>query len=109
LRGRHSDLLGVSMSYRALAREAVDSRPERVQHYLDQAFQAARVRDSAHEIAVTQLCAADIAWRLNQAGRARELVDQAATAFASMRMAWHLEDAARLKGLMDPAAQACSA
>jgi tetratricopeptide (TPR) repeat protein len=110
LRRRQCDLLGVAMSYRALARDAVDSRPQRVQHYLDQAFKAARVRDSAHEIAVTQLCAADIAWRLNQAEKARELLEQATAAFASMRMAWHLEDAARLRGLMDPAAApACSA
>ena len=92
-----------------MARDAADRRPERVQHYLDQAFKAARLRGSAHEIAVTQLCAADIAWRLNQSDQARELVDQAATAFAGMRMAWHLEDAARLKGLMDPTAQVCSA
>ena len=108
-RCRQRDLLGVAMSYRALARDAVERRPDRVQHYLEQAFRAARERSSAHELAVTQLCAADIAWRLNQADRARELVDQAATAFTRMKMAWHLEDAMRLKGLMDPAAQVCSA
>jgi hypothetical protein len=109
-RGRHSDLLGVAMSYRALARDAVERRPERVQHYLGRAFVAARVRGSAHEVAVTQLCAADIAWRLNQGEQARELVDEAIAGFERMQMAWHLEDATRLKRLMDPtAAQALSA
>jgi tetratricopeptide (TPR) repeat protein len=110
-RGRQSDLLGVAMSYRALARDAAVHRPDRVQHYLDGAFAAARVRDSAHEIAVTQLCAADIAWRLDQPERARTLVDEAAAAFGRMRMDWHREEAARLRRLMDAAAaaHACSA
>ncbi|MDB5861249.1 MAG: hypothetical protein JWQ76_4938 [Ramlibacter sp.] len=108
-RGRQGDLLGVAMSYRALAHDAAAHRPERVPHYLERAFHAARVRDSAHEVAVTQLCAAEIAWRLNQPAQARALVDQASAAFGRLRMAWHLEEAARLQRLMDPAAQVCSA
>ena len=108
-RGRQSDLLGVAMSYRALARDAAVHRPERVQHYIDRAMQAARMRVSAHEIAVTQLCAADIAWRLHQPAQARPLLEAAASAFRQMQMAAHLEEATALQRLVGTAMQACSA
>ena len=102
-RGRRRDLLGVAMSYRALARGAVKSRPERAHHYLDLAMKAACVRDSAHEIAVTQLCAAEVAWHLGQAQRAAVLLDEAAGGFDRMGMAWHLAEAMRLRQLIDTA------
>ena len=116
-RGRQRDLLGVAMSYRALASQAAAQcpcsqrppSPQRVQRYLGLAMKAARMRDSAHEIAVTQLCAAEIAWRLNQAAQARALLDEAAGAFMQMQMAWHLEQAAQLRQQLDSAAQTCSA
>ncbi|MCG2592199.1 AAA family ATPase [Ramlibacter sp. XY19] len=110
LRARQGDWLGVAMAYRALARDAADRSPARAEHYLRQAYQTARVRDSAHELAVTQLCEADVAWRLNQAERAHRAVEAAIAAFDRMRMDWHLDDARRLQRLMDPAATpACSA
>ena len=105
------------MSYRALASQAAAQcpcsqrppSPQRVQRYLGLAMKAARMRDSAHEIAVTQLCAAEIAWRLNQAAQARALLDEAVGAFMRMQMAWHLEQAAQLRQQLDSAAQTCSA
>lgn len=108
-RGRERDLLGVAMSCRALARDAAIHRPERVPHYIELAMQVARFRDSAHETAVTQLCAAEIAWQLNQASQARRELEKAAKAFEQMQMVWHMEEAARLQRLMDSAASACSA
>lgn len=108
-RSRQRDLLGLAMSYRALAREAAAKRPQRVQHYLGLAMKAARERDSAHEIAATQLCAAELAWCQHQASQARALLEEAAGAFTQLQMAWHLEQAARLRRLLDSAPQTCLA
>ncbi len=102
LRGRLSDILGAPMSYRALARDAAVHRPERVPHYLDGAMKAARARDSAHEIAVTQLCAAEIAWRLNRQAQASAWLADASAGFERMEMAWHLAQAQRLRRAIQP-------
>ncbi|MEJ8845659.1 ATP-binding protein [Variovorax rhizosphaerae] len=99
-RSRQRDLLGAAMSYRALARGVAARRPERVQHYLDRAMQAARARDSAHEIAVTQLCAAEIAWQ-HRGERESALLDQAIAGFERMGMRWHLKEALRLRSAME--------
>ena len=107
-RSRHSDLLGAAMSYRALAQDASVRRPARVNHYIELAMKTARARDSAHEIAVTQLCAAEIALRMNRGSQARSLLEEAAGAFASMQMAWHLEKAVQLQRLINSTEQACS-
>ncbi|MDM0117381.1 AAA family ATPase [Variovorax sp. J22R133] len=95
-RGRLGDFLGAAMSYRALALEAASRRPGRVAHYLEKAMKIARLRDSAHEIALTQLCEAEIAWR-HRGQRPDALLDEAMTAFARMGMAWHLAEATRLQ------------
>ena len=102
-RGRQRDLLGVAMSYRALARDAAASRrPERVMHYLDMAMKTSRARDSAHEIAVTQLCAAEIAW-CHQGHRLNSQLDEATRAFERMSMPWHLAHATHLRASIDAA------
>lgn len=96
-RARQSDLLGLPMAYRALARNAAARCPERAPHYLAWAMRAARQRGSAHEVAVTQLCTAQIASAHGPGARALQLLDEAAAAFTRMQMAWHLAQAAALR------------
>lgn len=109
LRARQRDLLGLPMAWRALARDAVLHAPERANHYLRRAMAASRRRNSAHEIAVTQLCGAEIAWGQGQAAQARSLADTAADAFAGMDMDWHLGRAEALRRLTDSQAAPRSA
>ncbi|MEO8059301.1 MAG: AAA family ATPase [Burkholderiales bacterium] len=99
-RGRQRDLIGVAMSYRALARDAAVQRPEAARGYIALALKTARERDSAHECAVTQLCDAEIAVLHDEAARAAALLDQAMDAFGGMGMAWHFDAAARLRSLL---------
>ena len=97
-RGRQRDLIGVAMTCRALARDAAAARrPEAARRYLERALHTARERESAHETAVTQLCAAEIALLHDQPARADALLDAASAAFDTMAMAWHLDQAARLR------------
>ena len=97
-RGRQRDLIGVAMSYRALARDAAAARRfEAAWRYLERALHTARERESAHEIAVTQLCAAEIALLHDQPARADALLDAASAAFDAMAMAWHFDEAQRLR------------
>ena len=106
-RGRASDLLGLAIAYRALARDAAQHRPGRVGHYLRLALQAARRRGSPPEVAVTQLCAAQRAWRAGEPRRAAGLLAEASGAFERMDMQWHLQQAAELRRLL--AGATCSA
>ena len=97
-RGRQRDLIGVAMTYRALARDAAaERRVEAARRYIALALTTARERESAHEIAVTQLCAAEIALLHDQPARADALLDAASAGFDAMAMAWHLGEAARLR------------
>lgn len=97
-RGRQRDLIGVAMTYRALARDAAAAhRVEAARRYLERALTTARERESAHEFAVTQLCAAEIALLHDQPARADVLLDAASAAFDAMAMGWHLNEAARLR------------
>ncbi|WP_086919694.1 ATP-binding protein [Variovorax sp. JS1663] len=96
-RARERDLLGVAMTYRALARDAAARRPDAARRYIERAYATARARDSAHELAVTQLCEAEIALQQGQAPRAFALLDKAAAAFDAMFMAWHLREAVGLR------------
>jgi hypothetical protein len=95
------------MTYRALARDAAEARPARVERYLRLAMTASRRRGSAHEIAATQLCGAQLAWRAGDAPRAAALLEETTGAFARMGMPWHREQAAALRRLLDAAM--CSA
>ncbi|MEO6408835.1 MAG: AAA family ATPase [Burkholderiaceae bacterium] len=97
-RGRRRDLLGSAMSYRALALDAAaQQQSAAAQRYLEHATRAAVARDSAHEMAATQLCAARIALQFDQPLRAQALRDSAAREFERMDMRWHLEQARRLQ------------
>ena len=108
--GRRRDLFGSAMSYRALALDAAhQQRAGAAQRYLDRAMQAAQARDSAHEVAVTRLCAAEIALRADRPAHADTLLVQATHAFTQMGMAWHLEQAMRLRRQLEPVAVAAAA
>lgn len=97
VRGRRADLIGVCTAYRALARDAASQQQSgRTLHYIGQAMKVAQRRGSAHEVASTQLCEAELACALGDAGRARLLLDRVMPAFERMQMAWHLGEATRL-------------
>src|SRR6516162_6897651 len=86
------------MAYRVMARaSAAGQNRKPTRHYLDFAIETARVRQSLHEVAVTQLCDAEI--RLAQADRvaAAALLDQAGADFQALAMHWHLDRADRLR------------
>lgn len=100
-RARQCDLLGLAMTYRALARDAAVHRPARVQHYLRLAMKAARRRGSAHEVAVTQLCAAEIAWGQHDEAQARAQLAEAVAGLRALDMAWHLQQALQVQQAME--------
>lgn len=90
MRARKHDRLGEAMAFRALARAAAlgkDRKP--AQRYLDGAMEAARLRGSPHEVAVTQLCQAEIELARGASAQAAALLEQAGSAFGAMEMAWH--------------------
>jgi len=92
------DRIGLAMACRAMARAAhVAGRPDAAQRQLAGAYRVARGRDSAHELAVTQLAEAEFAAADGAAARARQLIDQAAAAFDTMAMDWHLAQALQLR------------
>ncbi len=98
LRARKRDLIGVAMAYRALARAAADAGDDLAsRRHIALALKTARERDSAHELAVTRLCEAGIAFAREDRPRTVALLDEAMPAFESMRMAWHFGEAARLR------------
>jgi class 3 adenylate cyclase/tetratricopeptide (TPR) repeat protein len=96
-RGRSGDLIGVATAYRALA-EAASAAGDRTraEHYIDLAMGVARTRQSSHEIATTQLCAAGIANAFGDRPRANALLDAAVPAFDRMHMPWHMAEARKL-------------
>ena len=68
--------------------------PDAAQRQLACAYRVARGRDSAHELAVTQLAEAELAIAAGAAAHVRAaLIDQAAAAFDTMAMEWHLAQA----------------
>lgn len=95
-RSRQRDLIGVAMSYRALARDAMPSRPLAARHYLQRAHWVAAQRESPHETAVTQWCEATLIADAHRA-RALALLDRALPAFERMDMDWHLAQAKALR------------
>ncbi len=96
-RARHGDLIGVAMAHRAMASQACAARQRsRAEQCIERALRVARQRDSAHETAVTQLCAAGIAREFGERSRELALLDRAVPAFERMGMAWHLAEARRL-------------
>jgi class 3 adenylate cyclase/tetratricopeptide (TPR) repeat protein len=99
-RGRQRDLLGGAMAARAMAWAAAQAGDRsRAERGLALALQVAQARDSRHERAVTQWCAARIACHFEAPDQARRWLDPAEAAFESMDMAWHLAQARALRRL----------
>ena len=90
-RSRKADRLGEAMAWRAMARIAAAGKVQRpVAACLAGAMRAAEARGSPHEVAVNQLCAAELALVRGAAQEARPLLEQAREAFERMGMQWHL-------------------
>ena len=97
-RGRSRDRIGEAMAFRAMARaSAAEQNRKPAEEYLARAMNNALARGSPHEIAVTQLCDAEITLARGQRAQASALLDQAECAFDAMAMAWHLDVIQRLR------------
>jgi ATP/maltotriose-dependent transcriptional regulator MalT len=100
-RGRRQDRIGEAMAYRALARAAARSQTRKpAEHYLAMAMRTAEARGARHEIAVTQLCEAEILIAQGDRAKALARLDQAESAFDTMKMNWHLGESHRLRELI---------
>jgi class 3 adenylate cyclase len=96
-RSRHSDRLGLAMCRRALALDAARrGQAGLAAHHLSCAYTVAQLRDSAHELAVTQLCEARLSAAQDHPGAALHLADRAADAFERLAMPWHQAQAQAL-------------
>lgn len=100
-RARAGDLIGVALGCRALAREAARAghapgQRDDAAKWLARARRIAAQRDSAHEAAANDLCAAEVALHGGDLARARELAEAAAAAFERLEMRWHRERAEAL-------------
>lgn len=97
-RSRKQDWIGGAMTYRALARAAAAGQNRTpADPYLSLAMDNAHIRGSPHEIALTQLCAAEIRMDRGQKSDVVSLLDQAEPAFDAMNMPWHLDAVRRLR------------
>lgn len=97
VRARRHDRMGEAMALRAMARAAAqEERHQAVGRYLARALQSARNRGSPHEVAVTQLCEAELALAAGDRQLASARLEQARQAFAALDMAWHDGQASRL-------------
>ncbi len=93
-RSRAGDLIGVAVAYRALARDAAARHDvERAQRYLAAARHIGVRRESAHEAAVNELCASQIALSADALRLARRHADAALAGFEAMEMHWHAAQA----------------
>ena len=100
-RARQHDRLGEAMGCRALARAAAKAHePATAQHYLALAERSAQLRGSRHELAVTQLCEAEICLIEDRRRASLAPLDAASEAFAAMAMPWHLQQAEALRHLV---------
>lgn len=97
------DLVGETMAYRALARVAanVDGQSggpnlQSPEYYLQEAMASAERRTSKHDIAVTQWHQAKRMSITGDKPGARQLIEQASSAFSEMDMRWHLAKAKAL-------------
>ena len=97
-RARRSDWLGVAMSQRALALDALAcGQLDRAQRQVDAAYATARRRESAHEHAATQCVEARVWQAAGRAAEAGRLLDAAHAAFVRMDMRWHAAQARALR------------
>jgi hypothetical protein len=105
-RARQSDLLGVAMAYRALARMSVEAgQVDRARRYLAHAIDIAQRRTSPHELAVTQLQRAELLASLDENAAARDLLEMTMRSFETMHMQRHLDAASRLYATLSSTAQ----
>jgi hypothetical protein len=80
------------MAYRAMARaSAFGHNRKSPEIYLALAMKNALARGARHEIAVTQLCDAQIRIACGKHARVTELLDQVETSFEAMGMDWHIQ------------------
>ena len=85
---RHDDWFGVAMACRAAARLALPHEASISARYLALARAAAQRRGAEHDLALTDLCEAEIAIARGQA--ATRWLDAAESRFERLDMAWHL-------------------
>lgn len=93
-RASKQDRVGEAMSYRTLATAAAKSDRtdlEAPDFYLDAAMRSANERQSAHEIAVTQMHLAQFLTEKQDLDKAARLQFEAEKAFEKMGMSWHLQ------------------
>ncbi len=96
-RARKRDPMGEAMAMRAMARAAArEGWAKPPARYLERAMASARARSAPHDVAVTRLCAAELAFAAGDRKRARASLAEARRAFAALRMAWHDCEAASL-------------
>jgi len=90
LRARAGDLIGVALGCRAMARDAAARHDTAAaQRWLARARRIAAQRESRHEAACNDLCAAELALAAGDRGRARRDGEAAMAAFERLQMAWH--------------------
>jgi class 3 adenylate cyclase/tetratricopeptide (TPR) repeat protein len=98
MRRRNHDRIGEAMAYRAMAlTSAAGQSRKSAELYLALARSSAFARESPHELALTQLCEAEIRLGRGQRAQAASLLDQAGSAFEDMAMSWHLDAVRRLQ------------
>ena len=89
-RARTADLIGVALGCRAMARDAAARRDAVAAHrWLDRARRVAAQRESRHEVACNELCAAEVARAFGDRAAARRAGETAVAAFEHLRMPWH--------------------
>jgi tetratricopeptide (TPR) repeat protein len=97
-RARQRDWLGIGMGCRALARVANDAgEAARAVHLLAMADRYAQARASRRELAMNQLCRAQMALARGHRADADAPLDAASRAFDDMGMAWYRRQADRLR------------
>ena len=97
LRARKRDPMGEAMALRAVARTVAREGGRRTPaHYLARAMASARARNAPHEVAVTLLCEAELAFAAGEPEPARARLAEARRGFAALDMAWHDREAISL-------------
>ena len=98
MRSRALDRLGESMGCRALARLAnAKGDLGSTAHYMSQADNAAKARTSPRDLALNQLCRAELAIYCDSSANALKLLEPLDKAFETMKMQWHRQQARSLR------------
>ena len=106
-RVRKGDCLGASVALRAVAAlEARRGNFARAERYLERAMRAAQQRGARPDVAVNQMCAAEVALERGEPEQALQKLDEAEAAFTDMDMRWYAHEAAKLRARTGKSAQA---